>query len=83
MTKTILGALSIALGVVSFFIFWWLAIVGFCLGAIGLCVKQDDSDPEKRDFGRAGTICSIIGMVICGVALIVLIISLITVVVAR
>lgn len=82
MTKVALGAFSIALGVVSFFIFWWLAIVGFCLGTIGLCIRQDDSDSEKRDFGRAGTICSIIGMVICGVALLVLIISLTTVIIA-
>ena len=36
----VLGILSITLGVVSFFVFWWLSIVGLILGIIGVDISS-------------------------------------------
>lgn len=36
----VLGILSITLGVISFFVFWWLSIVGLILGIIGIVISS-------------------------------------------
>ena len=82
MTKIVLGTISIALGVISFFIFWWLAIIGICCGIIGLCIRVDINNSDLREYSRAGNICSTMGTIICGVALFIFIISIITIIVA-
>lgn len=65
-TKSIiLGVISIALAFISFFVFWWLSIVGAVLGIIGLVL---------RDTRTSGKIVSGIG--IC-LSIILFIISLV------
>lgn len=36
----VLGILSITLGIISFFVFWWLSIVGLILGIIGIVISN-------------------------------------------
>ena len=65
-TKSIiLGVISIALAFISFFVFWWLSIVGAVLGIIGLVL---------RDTRTSGKIVSGIGI---GLSIILFIISLV------
>lgn len=54
------GILSIVFSVVSFFIFWWLAIVGLVLGIISLCLGSD----SKKLLGIIGTALSAISLVL-------------------
>lgn len=47
--SSILGAVSIVLGIISIFIFWWLSIIGIVLGVIGIILVRD-YDKGKAPF---------------------------------
>ena len=59
-----LAIISLVCGIVSWFIFWWLSIVGLITGIIQLCL------PEKT---TAHIVMSIIGIILNGIALLVVI----------
>lgn len=58
------GVLSIILGVIGMFVFWWLAIIGLVLGIIGICAHS-----------KASKTTGIIGTCICGVDLLIMLIA--------
>ncbi|MFA6820399.1 MAG: hypothetical protein WCR53_07640 [Bacteroidaceae bacterium] len=66
MSGTILGIISITLGVTSFFVFGWLSIPGTVLGIAGICCKRDKT-------------AAIFGTIICVVAFILYLIALSTI----
>lgn len=54
------GILSVVFSAVSFFIFWWLAVVGLVLGIISLCLGKD----KNKSLGFIGTGLSAISLVL-------------------
>lgn len=73
MSKLVLGIVSIALAVISWFIFWWLSIVAIGLGIIGLCTKTSE---EYSKYNTAGKALNIIGVVMGAVGFAVFLIAL-------
>lgn len=63
----ILGVISIALAFISFFVFWWLSIVGAVLGIIGLVLK--DTQISGKIVSGIGTGLSIVLFIISLVVL--------------
>ena len=45
----VLGVISIALAVVSFFVFWWLSAIGAALGTIGVVLAWRDPGAMAAD----------------------------------
>lgn len=45
MVGVILGIISICLGLISVFTFWWIALIGFVLALIGCCCR--DTTPSN------------------------------------
>ena len=80
MVSLVLGILSIILGVLSFFVFWWLSLVGVILGIIGIAIARDSKDAGDD---RGGGVLSVIGTSVNTVSLVVVIISLIIIAATR
>lgn len=58
-TKSIiLGVISISLAVISFFVFWWLSIVGVALGIVGLALQ--DTQTSGKVVSGIGTCLGIV-----------------------
>lgn len=74
MNRFVFGAISLALSVISWFIFWWLSIAALILGIIGVAVKIDDEDPQRTRNGRILNIIAIIAASACLITMIVTII---------
>lgn len=51
------GILSLVFSIISFFVCWWLSIVGVILGIIGLC-------DESNGLGIAGTVTGIVSLIV-------------------
>lgn len=67
-TKSIiLGVISISLATISFFVFWWLSLVGAALGIIGLALK--DTQTSGKVVSGIGTCLGIILFIISLVVL--------------
>lgn len=73
MSKLVLGIISIALSIISWFIFWWLSIVAIGIGIIGLCTKVPE---EYSKYNTAGKALNIIGLVMGAVGFIIFLIAL-------
>ena len=52
------GIISIVCSIVSFFVFWWLSIIGIILGAIGMGVD------ENKTFSKIGLIIGIVALAV-------------------
>lgn len=76
MSKLVFGAISTVLAIISWIVLWWLSIVAIACGIIGLVMKPD-TNPSNDTLEKAGTILSIIGLVIAAAGLIVFIISIV------
>lgn len=74
MNRFVFGAISLALSVISWFIFWWLSIAALILGIIGVAVKIDDEDPQRTRNGRILNIVAIIAASACLITMIVTIV---------
>ena len=74
MNRFVFGAISLALSVISWFIFWWLSIAALILGIIGVAVKIDDEDPQRTRNGRILNIIAIIAASACLITMIVTIV---------
>lgn len=74
MNRFVFGAISLALSVISWFVFWWLSIAALILGIIGVAVKIDDEDPNRTRNGRILNIIAIITASACLITMIVTII---------
>lgn len=74
MNRFVFGAISLALSVISWFIFWWLSIAALILGIIGVAVKVEDEDPQRTRNGRILNIIAIIAASACLITMIVTII---------
>lgn len=74
MNRFVFGAISLALSVISWFVFWWLSIAALILGIIGVAVKIDDEDPQRTRNGRILNIIAIIAASACLITMIVTII---------
>ena len=74
MNRFVFGAISLALSVISWFIFWWLSIAALVLGIIGVAVKIDDEDPQRTRNGRILNIIAIIAASACLITMIVTIV---------
>lgn len=71
MAPIVLGVISIALAVVSFFVFWWLSAVGAALGIIGMVLAWGDPDA-----GTAEKALSVIGLILSAIMYILSIITI-------
>lgn len=58
----VLGVISIALAVVSFFVFWWLSAVGAALGIIGMVLAWRDPCA-----GAANKATPVIGLILSAI----------------
>lgn len=78
----VLGLLSIGLGIVSFFVLWWLSIIGLVLGVVGIALagsskhwneltKNNDDEEKKRVL-----VLPIVGTVMNSIDLIIALISI-------
>ena len=74
MNRFVFGAISLALSVISWFIFWWLSIAALVLGIIGVVVKIDDEDPQRT---RKGRILNIIAIIVSSISIAVVVATLI------
>ena len=74
MNRFVFGVISLALSVISWFIFWWLSIAALVLGIIGVAVKIDDEDPQRT---RNGRILNIIAIVVSSISIAVVVVTLI------
>ena len=74
MNRFVFGAISLALSVISWFIFWWLSIAALVLGIIGVAVKIDDEDPQRTRNGRILNIIAIIAASACLITMVVTIV---------
>lgn len=74
MNRFVFGAISLALSVISWFVFWWLSIAALILGIIGVAVKIDDEDPQRTRNGRILNIIAIIAASACLITMVVTII---------
>ena len=70
----VLGLLSIGLGIVSFFVLWWLSIIGLVLGVVGIALvgSSTSNNTENKKMG----ILPIIGTVMNSIDLVVALISI-------
>lgn len=78
MSKLIFGIISTVLAVISWIVLWWLSIAAIACGITGLVMKPD-TNPSNDALEKAGTVLSIIGLVVAAVGLIIFIISIVTV----
>ena len=74
MNRFVFGAISLALSIISWFVFWWLSIAALILGIIGVAVKIDDEDPQRTRNGRILNVIAIIAASTCIITMIVTII---------
>ena len=74
MNRFVFGVISLALSVISWFIFWWLSIAALVLGIIGVAVKIDDEDPQRT---RKGRILNIIAIIVSSISIAVVVATLI------
>ena len=74
MNRFVFGAISLALSVISWFVFWWLSIAALILGIIVVAVKIDDEDPQRTRNGRILNIIAIIAASACLITMIVTIV---------
>lgn len=74
MNRFVFGVISLALSVISWFIFWWLSIAALVLGIIGVAVKIDDEDPQRT---RNGRILNIIAIIVSSISIAVVVATLI------
>lgn len=74
MNRFVFGAISLALSVISWFVFWWLSIAALILGIIGVAVKIDDEDPQRTRNGRILNIIAIIAASACLITMVVTIV---------
>ena len=74
MNRFVFGVISLALSVISWFIFWWLSIAALVLGIIGAAVKIDDEDPQRT---RNGRILNIIAIIVSSISIAVVVATLI------
>lgn len=74
MNRFVFGVISLALSVISWFIFWWLSIAALVLGIIGVAVKIDDEDPQRT---RNGRILNIIAIIVSSISIAVVVSTLI------
>lgn len=74
MNRFVFGVISLALSVISWFIFWWLSIAALVLGIIGVAVKIDDEDPQRTGNGR---ILNIIAIIVSSISIAVVVSTLI------
>ena len=79
MNRFVFGVISLALSVISWFIFWWLSIAALILGIIGAAVKIDDEDPQRT---RNGRILNIIAIIVSSISIAVVVATLIIAVLA-
>lgn len=79
MNRFVLGVISLALSVISWFIFWWLSIAALVLGIIGVAAKIDDEDPQRT---RNGRILNIIAIIVSSISIAVVVATLIIAVLA-
>ena len=79
MNRFVFGVISLALSVISWFIFWWLSIAALVLGIIGAAVKIDDEDPQRT---RNGRILNIIAIIVSSISIAVVVATLIIAVLA-
>ena len=75
MSKLIFGIVSTVLAVISWIVLWWLSIAAIACGITGLVMKPDTNSSNDA-LEKAGTILSIIGLVVATVGLIIFIISI-------
>lgn len=74
MNRFVFGVISLALSVISWFIFWWLSIAALILGIIGVAVKIEDEDPQRT---RNGKILNIIAIIAASACLITMIVTIV------
>ena len=74
MNRFVFGAISLALSIISWFVFWWLSIAALILGIIGVAVKIDDEDPQRTRNGRILNVIAIIAASACIITMIVTIV---------
>ena len=70
----VLGLLSIGLGIVSFFVLWWLSIIGLVLGVVGIALvgSSTSNSTENKKMG----ILPIVGTVMNSIDLVIALISI-------
>ena len=74
-SKLIFGIISTVLALISWIVLWWLSIAAIACGITGLVMKPD-TNPSNDALEKAGTVLSIIGLVVAAVGLIIFIISI-------
>lgn len=74
----VLGILSVVFSLITFFVFWWLAIVALILGilAIVFAVRAKKKEGTWKGAGVAGLVTGIIGLVLSSISLLLFIILL-------